>query len=707
MVKTQIQNGIAHLSIDMPGRSMNVLEPAVAAALSAAFESVLADAGVQGIVISSAKGSFIAGADLAQMEALAAPGVSLAQAAARIAYLGDFFRRIETCGKPVVAAASGTALGGGLELMLACHYRIAADHPKAQFGLPEVKLGLLPGAGGTQRVPRLIGIQASIGLLTGGAPLSAREAQKLGLLNEVVPAEQLLAAAEAAIREGRVPAQAPWDVKGYKLPGGEAYAPANAAALMSATSRLHAATRGNEPAPLTILRCIHDGSKLPIARALKLEQKYFATLVQGRVAQNLIRTQFFAKQAADKLSRRPAAVAKSSVKRLGVLGAGFMGQGIAQVSLAAGIEVVLVDRELAIAQRARDGIAATLQADVDKGRLKPEAREAQLARLHCAADHGGFAGCELVIEAVLEDFAVKAQATRLTEAQLADSAIFASNTSALPIDELAAASVRPANFIGLHFFSPVPKMALVEIIIGAKTSDETLARALDYCQQIRKTPIVVRDGYGFYTTRCVDAYVREGIRLLADGVAPALIENAGVALGMPVGPLALADEVGIDVLHHIAHFFASREHGAWAEDRHAVPNAQIDALYAAGRYGRKRGAGFYDYPAGGAKQLAVSLPRNEVQPDMAAVRERLLYAQLVEAARCWAENVVEDLREADLGATLGWAFPRYLGGPFAAIEDIGLASFVQSCATLSRTLGPRFELPARLRERAAVAQHLT
>lgn len=702
MITTTIKQGIATLLMDMPGRSMNVLTAEFAVALRTAFDAVIADKQVTGIIIASAKSAFMAGADLGQMAGFVQPGVTPAEALARIAVYGDLFRHIETAGKPVVAAASGTALGGGLELMLACHYRVAADVAKAVFGLPEVKLGLLPGAGGTQRVPRLIGLAASFSLLTKGTALSARAAQKIGLLHEVVAADQVLQAAETALREGRVSAVPAWDQKGYVLPGGDAYTPANIAAFTAANATVHVATRGNQPAPTTILSCIYEGTRLPMDKGLRLEQKYFVTLVQGAVAQNMMRTLFFARQSADKLSRRPKDVPASQVKVLGIVGAGFMGAGIAQASALAGISVVLLDRELAIAQKGRDSIAASLVVEVQKGRLTAEAGIAALACIKVAADYAALAPCDLVIEAVLEDFAVKAVVTRAAEAAMHGSAIYASNTSALPINDLAAASVRAENFIGLHFFSPVPKMALVEIIVGEKTSAETLARALDYVRQIRKTPIIVNDGYGFYTTRCVDAYVREGLRLLLDGVDPLLIEGAGLALGMPVGPLALGDEIGLDVLQHIAHFFRGQETGPWADDRHERVNRFIDQLMVSRRCGRKTAAGLYAYPEGQAKHLdfdyLASIARSAEQPGVDDVRERLLYAQVIEAARCWAEGVATDAGDSDLGAVLGWSFPVHLGGPMATIDALGAQTFVARADVLAAALGARFAVPDRLRE---------
>ncbi|WP_028228617.1 3-hydroxyacyl-CoA dehydrogenase NAD-binding domain-containing protein [Paraburkholderia ferrariae] len=705
MITTTIDERIAVLTIDMPGRSMNVLTQALAEKLRAAFDAVIDDDAVGGIIITSGKSSFVAGADLAQMAAFAAPGVDSNEAARRIALFGDLFRHIETAGKPVVGAAPGLALGGGLELLLATHYRVVADVPSAKLGFPEVKLGLLPGAGGTQRLPRLVGIVKSLPLLIDGRDLSAAAARQTGLVHEVVPSERLLEVARQALIDGKVDPVAPWDRKGYRVPGGDSYTPANSALWAATNATSHARTHGNYPAPHAILRAVYEGTKLPIDKALKLEQKLFATLVQGRTAQNLISSMFFAKQDADKLVRRPAGIPSSCVRKLGILGSGFMGAGIAQVSAQAGIDVVLLDRTQEIADAGRAGIAASLQADVDKGKLSVEVRDALLARITAAGSYAAFEGCDLVIEAVIEDVEVKRQVTAQTEAVLGQHAIFATNTSALPIDGLAEGSKRPENFIGLHFFSPVPRMALVEVIVGAKTSPETLARSLDYIRQIRKTPIVVNDGYGFYTTRCVDAYIREGIRLLADGVDPVRIENAGVALGMPVGPLALADEVGLDVLHHISHFFRSKEKGAWADDRHEHVNAVIDKVVELKRFGRKRCAGFYAYPEAAPKHLDLPILRSFAdtlpearQSEQAAIRERLLYAQLLEAARCWSDGVTNDAGEMDLGAILGWAFPSYLGGPASAIDDIGFDRFVARCAELASELGPRFTVPAQLSE---------
>ncbi len=694
MIDREDDGSIAILRIDLRDRSMNVLDPGVIDAIAVATGEAIADPAISGIVITSGKeNGFLAGADLTVVSGWGDPAYALASVRAEVAKLGNTFRAIETCGKPVVAACNGLALGGGLELALACHYRVVTRH--ARYGLPEITLGLLPGAGGTQRVMRLIGIQAALPILMQGRTISGAEAVEAGLAHEAVDRGQVVNAALAALRENRVKALAAWDEKGFRLPGGDAYAPANANALTVASTLSHVASKGNNTAPLAILRCIHDGSRLPFDKAQQVEQKYFVDLLRKPAARNIVRTMFITKQSADKLKRRPEGPPKHIMSRMGVLGTGIMGSGIAEVSAAAGIDVVLVDRSADIAEASKTRIAKGLDRQVAQGRLTQERRDAILSRIHVGAGIEAFAGCELVIEAILEDIKVKQDAIRNVEAVLGEDAIFATNTSALPIDELATASIRPQNFIGLHYFSPVPKMALVEVISGKATSEQTLARSLDYLAQTKKTPVVVNDGYGFYTTRCVDAYLREGIHLLLDGFDPILIEKAGEALGMPVGPLCLSDEVGNDTAHHISHFFENRESGPVGADR-ARSNAILDRLIADGRTGRKGGKGFYTYAEDGSKAIDrafLSQLTDFKRQDLEVARERMLFAQLVETARCWDSGVIEDAAEADLAACLGWAFPTHLGGPMAVIEQMGSAHFAERCRELVAQAGARFTLP--------------
>jgi 3-hydroxyacyl-CoA dehydrogenase/enoyl-CoA hydratase/3-hydroxybutyryl-CoA epimerase len=697
-VTWEMRGPFAILTIDMDDRAMNVLNDASMAALDAAVAAALADQDVTGIVITSGKPAFVAGADLGVMADLSARNAPVEKVLGWVTGLNAIFRRIETGGKPVVGAATGTALGGGLELLLACHYRIAADGPGARFGLPEVGLGLLPGLGGTQRLPRLVGILAAIPLLLEGRPVDAQAALRAGILNEVVPADALVDAAVAALADGRVPAQQPWDIKGFRIPGGGTMSPRVAEAFVAANARVNAGHKQGIDAPLAILRAVFEGAGLPFDRGLAIESRHFVRLVRGDSAQNMIRTGFFARQAADKLNRRPAGVDPCPMRRIGVLGVGLMGSGIAQVSAEAGYQVVLVDRTPELAAAAVARLTAGLQAEVAKGRRSIEAAQTILSRLTAGSGHEDLADCDMVVEAVLENAEVKRAAIRSVEAVLKPHAIFASNTSALPIDSLALASIRPERLIGLHFFSPVPKMALVEVIRGRATTDETLAWSLDYVKTIRKTPIVVNDGYGFYTTRCVDAYLREGLHLVADGADPVLIERAGEAIGMPVGPLTLLDEVGVDVMDHIARFFRENESGDWADDRHAV-NDILARMVADGRNGRKSGAGFHAYEAAGKHLDRAYIRALATRPQVDGVTfdeigERLLYTQLVEALRCKADGIITDKDEADLGAVLGWAFPMHKGGPLQTIEDIGPGIFERTAAELATRNGARFSLPS-------------
>lgn len=690
-------DGIATLTLDMPERTMNVLNWQLGQALEAAVSRLADDSTVRGVIVTSGKSSFVAGADLSIMKDFVAPGVTPHQAADLIGRFGAVFRRLETLGKPVVGASPGTALGGGLELLLACHHRIAADVTGAQYGLPEVKLGLLPGAGGTQRLPRLIGVVKALPLLVEGRTLTTAEARELGLIHEVVPADQLLTAAKRALAEARVDPQAPWDRKGYRVPGGDAASAAVNDASTAANARMLARTQGLQPAPRAIASCVYEGIRVPLDRGLRIEQMYFAKLVQGAVAQSMIRTLFFARQSADKLVRRPSGEPSTPVRRLGILGSGFMGQGIAEVSAQVGIEVVLVDRDADTAAAAVEAIAQRLAKDVESGRLGAERRDALLARLHPAGDVAALASCELVIEAVFEDRALKRDLLAQVDRVLDDDAVLASNTSTLPIGSLDSASRRPARCVGLHFFSPVPKMALVEVIRSPRTSANTLARALDYVRQIRRTPIVVNDAHAFYTTRCVDAFVREGLRLLAEGVPPAVIDNAAVAAGMPVGPLTLGDEVGLDVMHHIQR--EAKEAGLLVAGDAATP--VLEALHAAGRKGRKSGGGVYDYREGRRRAWAGldallhatgGSPAADIAP--ATVGERLIAIQVLVAADAFGQGIVTDAGEADLGALLGWAFPAHLGGPLSAIDAEGAAAFSQRMHALTERYGPRFDVPA-------------
>jgi len=696
-------DGIATLAIDCPGRSVNVLNRDALAAIYAAITRAIADKAAKAILLASDKEDFIAGADL-DMVLTITDGAELK---AGTLELHRHLRALETCGKPVAVAINGSALGGGYELCLACHYRVAGDRPRALIGLPEVTLGLLPGGGGTQRLPRLIGIRMALPLLLEGKKLKPTEALKAGLVHEVVAAGGEREAARAWLR-GRIGQETlqPWDAKGYKLPGGPVQSPAGFETFYAGSAMTLAKTAGNYPAPHYILSCVYEGLQTDFDTGCLTEVAYFAAVALTPEAKAMMRTLFFHMNQVNALTRRPPEVARRKFSRVGVLGAGMMGAGIAFAQAVAGIDTILLDTTLEAAEGGKNYTRGLLDVRVGKGFMSPEERDAVLSRIRPTTRYGDLDGCDLVIEAVFEDRAVKSEVTRQAEAVLAPDAIFASNTSTLPISGLAEFSVRPQRFIGLHFFSPVDKMPLVEVIVGAKTSPETLAQAMDYARAIRKTPVVVNDSRGFYTSRVFSTYVREGLMMLAEGVKPALIENAGKLAGMPVGPLAIADELALDLIDRVNRQTAA-DLGA-AHVRTTAEDVTEIMVNVCRRIGKKAGAGFYDYPAEGTKRLWSGLMRHfspvAKQPTLQQVQQRLLYIQSVEAARCLEEGVVASACDADVGAILGWSFPACRGGPIGHIQQVGLPRFLAGCHELASNLGPRFAPPASIEKMAAAGE---
>jgi len=699
-------DGIATLEWDYPGKSQNILNNASLTTFVEACRMALADSSVKGLLICSAKKDFIAGGDLAELA-----GVS--DAAAFHAAIVDwraFMRSLELGGKPVAAALNGSALGGGMELALAFHYRVAANNPKARFGFPEVTLGLLPGAGGTQRLPRLIGMQAAAPLLMEGKRITASEALKIGMIHAVVPMGEERQAARKwlldAIASGSKPLQ-PWDMKSFRIPGGGPGTPHGMQMLMAANAMLREKTYDNYPAPKHILSCIYEGLASDFDTGLAIEARYFTNLALSSVAKNMIRSLFFGMQDANKLASRPAGVTTQKYTKVGMLGAGMMGAGIAISTAAAGIEVVLLDTTQEAAEKGKAYAAKQWGKQAAKGRLMQEAMDALLARIHPTADYADLKGCELVIEAVFEQREVKAAVTQQAEAVIAADAIFASNTSTLPITGLAAASSRPANFIGLHFFSPAEKMPLVEIIVGKATSGATLARSMDYVRAIGKTPIVVNDARGFYTSRVFGTYVSEGMALLEEGVPPALIDKAGLIAGMPVGPLALADEISLELVHKIGQQTRTDLGGAYIE--RAADRVAAKMVVELGRLGRKSGAGFYDYPADGTKHLWPGLAEQfpvkvgaggTALISLEAIIERLILVQSVETARCLEEKVLRAPIDADVGAILGWGYPPFRGGPVGWLHTLGLPAALAAMDRLAKQHGARFAAPQLLRDMA-------
>jgi 3-hydroxyacyl-CoA dehydrogenase/enoyl-CoA hydratase/3-hydroxybutyryl-CoA epimerase len=700
------RGGIALLTIDLPGKSMNVLTPELMQDLDELVDRAAQDDAVRGMVITSGKAAFIAGADIKDMVTAYDRGVTPREAFEFSYALNRTLRKMETCGKPVAAAINGLALGGGLEVCLACHYRVLADNPRAVLGFPEVNIGLLPGAGGTQRTPRLIGFRNAATMVLQCRNQRPQQALEMGLVHELAPADEVVERARQWILNNGDPV-APWDKKGFRIPHGGLMSPSTAQTFMGGNSLVAKNTRHNYPAPIAAQSAMFEGCATSFDDGLKIESQYFGTLLAGPVARNMMRTLFVSKGKADKLARRPEGVEKSKVSKLGILGAGMMGAGIAYVSAKAGIEVVLLDTSQESAEKGKGYSEGLLRRAIERGRSTEDKAAALLGLIKPTTSYHDLAGCDLVIEAVFESVQIKADVTAKTEAVVPETCIFASNTSTLPITGLAEASERPEQFIGLHFFSPVDKMPLVEIILGEKTNDEALARSLDYVQQIRKTPIVVNDSRGFYTSRCFSTYTSEGINMLAEGVRPALIENAGKLAGMPVGALAVTDEVTIELAYKIGKETAAQLGREFPSDpsQEAVQKMVEDL----DRKGKRYRKGFYDYPAEAKKRLwpglADHFPPADEQPSVEDLKRRFLTIQALETARCFEEGVLTHPEDADIGSIFGWGFPPYTGGTLSYIDTLGIREFVAECDRLAAVHGERFEVSEWLRERAANGQN--
>ncbi|CAN5674767.1 3-hydroxyacyl-CoA dehydrogenase NAD-binding domain-containing protein [soil metagenome] len=713
MVNYTVDQNVAIISWEMTSSPMNVLNDESIPQFEAALQRAFADESVKGLIVTSARPEFVAGADLKMI--LRNNDKDPAEMLKVSSELNRIFRSIETSGKPTVAAINGTALGGGYEICLACHHRVALNNPKTLIGLVEVTIGLLPGAGGTQRLPRMIGIQAALQLLVEGKKVGVQEAKTLGMIDDIAesPAE-MIQKARAWIEANPKPIK-PWDEidrksgkivgkDNFNVPGGTVQSPVGAQTFAAGTAMLMDKTKGNYPAPLEIMSCVYEGLQVNIDRALTIEARHFVKVATSKVAKNLIQTMFLGMNEANKGASRPKGVPKTDVKKLGILGAGLMGAGIAYVSAQAGIEVILKDVSSEAAEKGKDYSRGLLEKGVERGNVDPSKVDGILSLIKPTAAVADLQGCDLIIEAVFENRELKAQVTKEAEPMLAQDglAVFGSNTSTLPISGLAEASAKPENFIGIHFFSPVDKMMLVEIIVGKQTSEYALAVAMDYTRKIRKTPIVVNDSRGFYTSRCFSAYSGEGMELLKDGVNPILIENGGKDAGMPVGPLAVTDEVALDLVYKIAH--QGINDGVLRNDDTSYQVAR--QFVELGRFGKKSKAGFYDYADDRSKKLWAGLrdlfPQADRQPTLDEVKTRLLYRQAIEAVRCFEENVVRTKLDADLGSILGWGFPAYTGGALSFVDFVGVDTFVKTLDRLADTYGERFRPTERLREQVMI-----
>ena len=704
-------DGVAIITWDLENRSMNVLNAQSVNEYRDIVEKLVKDDQVKGIIIASAKEAFIAGADLTSNDTFNFDKIGEDKvAAAQTIYdgvmnLNKLFRTMETSGKPFVAAINGHALGGGLEICLACHYRVAIDNDRIQIGQPEAKIGLIPGAGGTQRVPRLAGVtQDVMGFLLAGNPVTPKKAMSMGLVNEIVEKDMLIEASKKYILDNGKSVQ-PWDEKGFRLPSGAPYTPKGMMIWAAASSSLRKMSYGNYPAQKAILSALYEGVQVPIDAGLRIEARQMTKVIMDPVSRNMVRSLFVNMQALNKGARRPKDFEKYNVKKVGILGAGLMGAGIAYVTAKAGIEVILIDQNQEGADKGKDYSVKLLDKALSRKKTTEEKKEKLLGLITPTTDYAKLNGADLIIEAVFENRDIKADVTAKAESQISETAVFGSNTSTLPITGLAKNSSRPANFIGVHYFSPVEKMPLVEIIMGKETSQETLAKTMDYVQKIKKTAIVVNDSRGFFTSRVFGTYTGEGMEMLAEGINPALIENAGKMTGMPMAPLALMDAVALDLAYKVGVQTKKDYEAEGKEFPISEPQKVLEEFVEKqGRLGKKNNKGFYEYPENGKKFLWPELfklyDQIEDQPDVEILKQRLLYIQALETAKCYEENVLTDVRDADIGAILGWGMAPWTGGPLSFIDMVGIKEFVAEADKLAQKYGDRFTPCKMLRDMA-------
>lgn len=704
-------DNIVTITMDMPGHPVNTMNAEYEKYMQEALDRLDREIDeVAGIIFTSAKKTFFAGGDLKALVSVEDKDIP------------DFFemverqkgqlRRYETMGKPVVAAINGAALGGGLEIALACHHRIAIDSPEVQLGLPEVTLGLSPGCGGIVRLVRLIGLEKALPVLTEGKPMKAAKALEAGIVDELASdQEDMIGRARAWIKANPESIQA-FDQKGFRIPGGTAATPRIAGMMFMAPALAFRKTKGLLPAPTTIIALAAESSLVDVDTALRVESRGLTKLVVTPEAKNLITTFFFGMNALKSGESRPKDFERSKVTKLGVLGAGMMGQGIAYVAAKAGIEVVLKDVSLENAGKGKVYSEKLLDKAISKGYSDAAAKQKLLDLIKPTATVEDLEGCDLIVEAVFEDMQLKAAVTREAEPQLKDGGVFASNTSTLPITELARSSANPGKFIGIHLFSPVDRMPLVEIITGEQTTDETLAMAFDFAQQIGKVPIVVNDSRGFFTSRVFGTYLDEGCRLLTEGVNPQLIEAWSSLAGMPVGPLAVHDEISLALTRTVGvtnrHLDTERGENfcATSQVSTAVANRMVEEF---NRKGKAYGSGFYDYGEDRSKKLWADLASTfaaggEIEMSREDAQDRVIFRQVLESLHCLEEGVFRNLRDGNIGSIMGIGFPAHTGGVFQYINTYGIDKFINRCRGLETQYGERFKVPAILLEQASSGQ---
>lgn len=704
----QDADNIVTLILDDPNQSANTMNELYGKSMAATVERLEKEKdNIAGVIITSAKKTFFAGGDLRDLlKAKKEDGQAFLD---NVTEIKRQLRVLETLGKPVVAALNGTALGGGLEIALACHHRIAINDKSAQFGLPEVTLGLLPGGGGVTRVVRMLGIQDGLmKVLMQGQRMKADKAQKVGLIDELAAdRDEMLAKAREWIK-ANPKAQQPWDQKGYKIPGGDPKNPKFAMNLPAFPANLKKQIKGaNYPAPLAIMSAAVEGAQVDFDNASTIEGRYFVSLVTSQVAKNMITAFFFNLQAINAGASRPKDVPKFRAEKVGILGAGMMGAGIAYVTARSGAQVVLKDISVENAEKGKDYSRKLLDKEISRGKMTEEKKEQILSLIHATADAKDLDGVDFVIEAVFESTELKHKVFQEIEDVVKPDAVLGSNTSSLPITGLAKGVKKQDNFIGIHFFSPVDKMPLVEIISGKDTSPEALAKTYDYCQQIKKTPIVVNDARGFFTTRVIGTFANEGIAMLGEGINAQSIEQAAMQAGYPVGTLNLIDEINMETALKIgkaARDDAKRE-GTELPPEHPAEVVMKKMVEELGRPGKAQGKGFYEYPENGKKHLWPGLKDafgGDKEIPFEDIKERMMFVEAIEAVKCFDEGVMESVADANIGSIFGIGFPAWTGGVIQYINQYegGLRGFVARAQELAKLYGDRFNPPASLVEKA-------
>ena len=707
-------DGVAIISWDVPNKTMNVMSLEGLKELDKHFDAALSDDRVKGIIVTSGKRDFAGGMDLNVLADMkTAQGENPAQGLFNgIMQIHKLLRKIELAGmdpktkkgaKPVAAAINGTAAGIGLELPLACHRIFAIDNEKSKIGLPEILVGIFPGAGGTTRLVRKLGAMNAAPFLLEGKMLSPSKMKLAGVIDELTEESDLLSRAKAWVLDATdADCIKPWDDKSYKMPGGGPYHPNGYMTFAGASVMVNSKTQGAFPAAKTLLSAVYEGAQVPFETALKIEARWFTKILMNPSSESMIRSLFINKEALEKGAVRPKDIPNQKVEKIGILGAGMMGAGISYVSALAGIKVVLLDMKEEDAQKGKIHAENLLNIGLKRKKIDEKKKSAVLDLICPTTKFEDLKDCDLIVEAVFEDPAVKAEVTKKAEAIIDKNCIFASNTSTLPITSLASASERPEQFIGIHFFSPVDKMLLVEIIKGSVTGDVAVAKALDYVRQIKKTPIVVNDARFFYANRCIIPYVNEGAMMVSEGITPASIENAAKQLGFPLGPLQLTDETSIDLGVKIIRATRAAMGNEYPEKNGDEVSFK---LFEEGRLGRKTNAGFYDYDEKGKRTylwngLNETWPVKKHQPKFEEIKNRLMLSQVLEAVKAFEEGVLEDIREGDVGAILGWGFAPWSGGPFGWVDMVGVQNVVNMCNTLSESEGQRFVAPKILLDMA-------